>query len=110
MLLEAGVFGMTVPSGITCQFEQCTARKLATPIATSREVPRDDKGCESKVPVRAEPGAVSRRMVSALGGSNRLGRDFQRGAGPDSARGAEGLECEEGDLNPHGCYPTSPSN
>jgi hypothetical protein len=21
-----------------------------------------------------------------------------------------GLECEEGDLNPHGCYPTSPSN
>jgi hypothetical protein len=19
-------------------------------------------------------------------------------------------ECEEGDLNPHGCYPTSPSN
>ena len=21
-----------------------------------------------------------------------------------------GSECEEGDLNPHGCYPTSPSN
>jgi hypothetical protein len=26
------------------------------------------------------------------------------------AANSSSYECEEGDLNPHGCYPTSPSN
>ena len=28
----------------------------------------------------------------------------------DSSDESEDSKCEEGDLNPHGCYPTSPSN
>jgi hypothetical protein len=28
----------------------------------------------------------------------------------DVLEGSMRIECEEGDLNPHGCYPTSPSN
>lgn len=32
------------------------------------------------------------------------------GDGAEVSETRENFECEEGDLNPHGCYPTSPSN
>lgn len=38
---------------------------------------------------------------------------LQEAAGAQSSQAVEdeeNFECEEGDLNPHGCYPTSPSN
>jgi integrase len=50
----------------------------------------------------------------------RLGRAFETGLphtfegrggnATEERENAENFECEEGDLNPHGCYPTSPSN
>ena len=32
------------------------------------------------------------------------------GQSPQAIEKSDVSECEEGDLNPHGCYPTSPSN
>jgi hypothetical protein len=53
-------------------------------------------------------------IIEALERQNRnLDRNLLAKAAPESSKSAKVLvrrKCEEGDLNPHGCYPTSPSN
>ncbi len=52
-----------------------------------------------------------RRLATAFEGAQ-LSRKKTRSRDNSSevADAEESFECEEGDLNPHGCYPTSPSN
>src|SRR5262249_11956095 len=39
-----------------------------------------------------------------------LQNEASEGQSSEVTEDEEDFECEEGDLNPHGCYPTSPSN
>ena len=58
---------------------------------------------------------LSRSVFFVTDAEARVPGGTERGGKPpgwavDESTAVREFECEEGDLNPHGCYPTSPSN
>src|SRR5581483_3260297 len=81
-------------------------RLLARRDGCGRHVPSDLGSSLPGVSVGTSRGHDRRNGSRDATGPERLIRGCNSGAGEKSAL----RECEEGDLNPHGFYPTSPSN
>ena len=55
------------------------------------------------VPLAAQEAAAGKRTPEI---TNELRNELQAARSPDEVAAKGKIECEEGDLNPHGCYPT----